>query len=201
MKKLEKTRHKYWNISRETGFFLNMLIKDRQYKKVLEIGTSNGFSGIWMAGALSQTGGRLYTIESHYKERLKMAAENFQKAGLEKFVTLIPGHAPDIIPKTPKLFDLVFLDATKYEHIDYFNALKNRIKKGGIIITDNILSHKKELEGYLKAVKSDKSFFSVILSPGNETKNGILLSYKKSGENPRTYTREITNLKDDSALL
>ena len=174
LKTLEKTRNKFWNVTPEVGQFLNLLIKDRKYRTVLEIGTSNGYSGVWIAQALSETNGKLHTIESHQKERFHLATENFKKSGLQKHIHQIAGHAPEAIPLSPKYIDLAFFDATKYEHVEYFKVLKNRIKKGGMIITDNIHSHKKELKRYLKIVKKDKSFRSFELSLGT----GLLLSYK-----------------------
>jgi caffeoyl-CoA O-methyltransferase len=75
---MEKTRETYWNISREVGEFLSKFIRDNNYKTVLEIGTSTGYSGIWLAKGLCETAGRLYTIESHKKERYQIAQENFK---------------------------------------------------------------------------------------------------------------------------
>ncbi len=171
---LEKTRETYWNITPEVGRFLNLLIKDRQYKNLLEIGTSNGYSGIWLAEAAQENGGHLYTIESHKKERFYLATDNFQKSGLSKNITQVLGHAPEAIPKTPRYFDFAFFDATKNEHLLYFEALEKRIKKGGVIITDNIDSHRQELTPYLDYVKSLKGWFSIEISLGT----GLLLSYK-----------------------
>jgi predicted O-methyltransferase YrrM len=150
---LEQTRSTFWNISKETGLFLNQLIRTNNIKTILEIGTSNGYSGIWLAEALSHTKGHLYTIESHKKLRFPLATENFKKAKLTQHITQILGHAPDVIPKKPKYFDLIFLDATKYEHPDYLKAILPRTRKGSIIITDNAISHKKELKPYFKAAK------------------------------------------------
>jgi predicted O-methyltransferase YrrM len=174
LKELEKTRLKYWNISPETGFFINQIIKDQKYKTVLEIGTSNGYSGIWIAEALSKTKGHLYTIESHKKERALLAQENFKKSKLERTITLIIGHAPEVIPKSPKNFDMAFFDATKYEHLDYFSSIKKRIKKGGIIITDNAISHKKELKPYFENIKNSKEWTTTLLNIGS----GLLISIK-----------------------
>jgi len=195
---LEKTRSTFWNISKETGLFLNQLIRTNNIKTVLEIGTSNGYSGIWLAEALSQnaklaklnrrnasrsttitpktcpTTFHLYTIESHKKLRFHLATENFAKANLTHHITQILGHAPDVIPKKPKHFDLIFLDATKYEHIDYLKAILPRTRKGSIIITDNALSHKKELAPYFKKVRSTKSLKTFLLPLGS----GLLISVK-----------------------
>lgn len=176
LKSLEKISDKYWNISRETGLFLNQIIRDRKYKTALEIGTSTGYSALHLAEALSQNKGRLYTIESNFKDRYQLAKNTFEKAaklGL-KNITLISGHAPEAIPKMPKKLDFAFFDATKNEHLSYFKALSLRIKKGGMIITDNVVSHKKELATYIKHVKAQKNWHSVEIHIGT----GLLVSTK-----------------------
>lgn len=182
---LEKTRHIFWNISTETGIFLNQLIRTNNIKTILEIGTSNGVSGIWMAEALEQNAKasakaktkstnqyHLYTIESHKKLRFGLATENFAKAKLTNRITQILGHAPDVIPTKPKTFDLIFLDATKYEHTDYLKAILSRTKKGSIIITDNAISHEKELAPYLATIKKLPNFETSLLKIGS----GLLVS-------------------------
>ncbi|MDP2642716.1 MAG: class I SAM-dependent methyltransferase [Candidatus Peregrinibacteria bacterium] len=181
LKELALTRETFWNIPEETGKFLNLLIISQKYKTVLEIGTSNGYSGIWLAEALSQVAKpsktkspHLYTIESNLKKRFGLATENFKKSGLSKYITQILGHAPDAIPKTPRKFDLAFFDATKYEHILYWNAMKHRINKGGTIVVDNITSHKDALKNFTKEVQKDKNFTTVILPLGT----GLLIAVK-----------------------
>jgi len=178
LKELEKTREKYWNIDPEVGLLLNQIIQHQNYKSVLEIGTSNGYSGIWLAEGLSKTGGHLYTIESNLKGksgmpgRFYLAKENFKKAGLSTYITQISGHAPGAIPKKPLKFDLAFFDATKFEYPTYLSALAARIKKGGLIIADNINSHKKELAPYTKKIAALKNFKTTHLNIGT----GLLIS-------------------------
>jgi predicted O-methyltransferase YrrM len=155
---LEKTRGQYWNISPDFGTFLNILIKTLNLKKVIEVGTSDGYSGIWMAEALSKTKGRLWTIESHTKERFSLAEINFKKAGLSNYITQWKGHAPEIIPKNPGVFDMVFLDATKTEYSLYFDSLKNHVKKNGLLVADNTVSHRKELLPFIKKISTDKKW-------------------------------------------
>ncbi|PIZ75474.1 hypothetical protein COY05_03880 [Candidatus Peregrinibacteria bacterium CG_4_10_14_0_2_um_filter_38_24] len=181
LNKLALTRETFWNIHEEVGEFLNLLIISQKYKTVLEIGTSNGYSGIWLAEALSQVAKtsktkspHLYTIESNLKKRFPLATENFKKAGLSKYITQILGHAPEVIPKTPHKFNLAFFDATKYEHILYWNAVKHRINKGGTIIVDNITSHKEALKNFTKEVQKDKSFTTITLPLGT----GLLIAVK-----------------------
>lgn len=174
LKSLEKTREIFWNITPEAGQLLNLIIKDRKYKTILEIGTSNGYSGIWIAEALSKTGGHLYTMESNLKERIILAAENFKKSGLSKHITLMGKHAPEEIPDKPKFFDMAFFDATKNEHLSYFLTIQKRIKKGGMIITDNIYTHTEALKPYLEKISANKNWQSTEVNIGT----GLLLSLK-----------------------
>lgn len=170
---LEKTRHLYWNIDRPTAQFLNLLIREFKFKTVLEIGTSNGYSAIWLAEALTHNKGRLYTIESHKQDRYQLALENFKKSGL-KNITAMPGHAPQAIPAQPHTFDMAFLDATKFETVDYFKAIEKRIKRGGLIVADNINTHKKDMLTFIKALKTSKGWTSTILNIGS----GLMISQK-----------------------
>ena len=86
------------------------------------------------------------------RERFFLAEKTFEKSGL-KNITQILGHAPEAIPHSSKKFDLIFLDATKYEHPLYLKALLPRLKKGGMIITDNATSHKSELKEFFAKTK------------------------------------------------
>ena len=174
LKNLEKTSKKFWNISPETGLFLNLFIKDRKYKSIIEIGTSNAYSAIWIAEALKQNSGKLHTIESNKKTRYPLALANIKKSGLSKYINLILGHAPEAIPKTPRFFDMAFFDATKHEHLSYFEVLKSHINKGGCIITDNINSHEKELSEYIKKLNSTQNWSNHKLDIGT----GLLISVK-----------------------
>lgn len=171
---LEKTSLLFWNIPPETGLFLNQIIRTTNTKQILEIGTSNGYSAIWMAEALAQTKGHLYTIESHKKHRHPEAQKNFAKAGksIAQRITLILGHAPEALPPKPTTFDIIFLDATKDEHTDYLKAILPRTRKGSIIITDNAISHKKELKLYLNTLNKTKNLETILLPIGS----GLLIS-------------------------
>jgi predicted O-methyltransferase YrrM len=174
IKNLQKTIDIYWNVGEQTGQFLNLLIKNFNYKKILEIGTSNGYSGIWIAESLSKNNGHLCTIESHKKERFGLATANFKKSKLSKYITQILGHAPEAIPSSPKFFDLILLDATKYEYRDYLKTIIPRTKKNSIIIADNVVSHKKELKEFIKNISTLKNFQSFKLNIGK----GLLVAVR-----------------------
>lgn len=173
LENLEKTRNIFWNIPKNTAEFLQMLIHGLQAKKVLEIGTSNGYSGIFLASALAQHDGLLYTVESHH-ERFFSAQENFKQAGLEKFIKQIYGHAPEILSEITEIFDLVFIDATKMEYKSYFQAFASKIKKYGIIVADNCITHAKDLHNFMEFIKTNADFQSCILP----FDNGLLMSIK-----------------------
>ncbi|MFC1656116.1 O-methyltransferase [Patescibacteria group bacterium] len=153
----------YWIISHETGEFLSNLIRENNMKRALEVGTSVGYSGIWLAEALTHTGGKLYTIESH-NERFKIASENFHRAGLQDYITQLKGHAPDV--EIPDMFDLLFLDATKIEHLSYLTAFLFHMKKGGIIVADNALSHEEEMKNYKDYIFNSDQLESKLIKIG-----------------------------------
>lgn len=179
LEKIEKdiaaSENATWNISRETGIFLNTLVRIKKPKRILEIGTSTGYSGIWLAEPLLTLKGELVTIESH-DERFAIAAEHFKKAGLENVVKQIKGHAPEIFPEIDGNFDMMFFDATKTEHTSYFAACESRLETNGIIVTDNIISHKDELAGYISMVQKKHNFQNSILPIGT----GLMISLKLS---------------------
>ena len=172
---LEKTQKQFWNIPRKTGVLLNMFIKMMNSKNVLEIGTSNGYSGLWLAKALKETGGKLTTIE-FYEKRQSIAIENFQKCGVFDIVRPIEGSACKIIQdfSDDEFFDFVFIDANKREYVEYFNLIKPHLTKKAMIVADNILSHWEKVQTFINAVDEDDDFQYEIL----EVPGGILVAYK-----------------------
>jgi predicted O-methyltransferase YrrM len=125
------------NVPEADGRALHDLILERKYKRVLEIGTSTGRSGIWMAWALSKTGGRLTTIdidEGRYKEALR----NFNEAGVADFVNARLGDAHDIVPRLEGPFDMVFIDADKDWYTNYAKAVLPKIASGGALTAHNV---------------------------------------------------------------
>jgi len=174
---LEETIQEYWNIDRPSANFLNMLIKMKNIKSALEIGTSNGYSSIWIAEALKKTGGRLITLE-YWQKRADLALENFKKTGVDDIITTITGDAIEILAKMKdenKLkFDFIFVDANKAEYIEYFKSFDPLLAKGGIIAADNILSHYKKTKNYVDLLLNNPSYQSQIL----DFDAGIMLSYK-----------------------
>lgn len=175
LKELEKTQKDFWNIPRKTGVLINTFIKMMEVKNALEIGTSNGYSGLWIAKALKQTGGKLTTIE-YYDKRQSVAIENFKKCGVDDIIRPLQGSACDILESfTPEeKFDFVFIDANKREYVKYFELIKPHLTKKALIIADNIISHAEKVQTFIDAIDADDEFqYEIVEVPG-----GILVAYR-----------------------
>ncbi|MFC2076376.1 O-methyltransferase [candidate division KSB1 bacterium] len=167
-------RNRMLNVSREDGIFLKMLAELEQAKNILEIGASNGYSGIWFGLALKNTGGHLTTIDLS-PEKVRMARENFEKAGLSDVITVLEGDAHEIIRKLDGPFDLVFIDAEKSGYLDYLKATLPKTKTGGIIAGHNAIDLASGMRDYLDLAQNHPNLETVIISTGND---GICVSRK-----------------------
>ena len=173
LKRLEKTAKQYTNIAPENGQFLSILIRSIQARTVLEVGTSNGYSTIWLAAALKETGGRLITLEFDRK-RAEEAQAHLQEVGLDSIVEMRVGNALDEIPKCDAIFDLVFLDAEKNEYRRYLELVLPNIRSGGLIVADDTVTMRDEMPDYVEFVFSTPRLHSVDIP----LDDGIILSYK-----------------------
>ncbi len=161
---LEKTQKEFWNISRVTAEFLYNLIVDSNSKSVIEVGTSNGYSGIWLAKALKRTGGRLTTIE-FYDKRLDVAKENFKKCGVADIIDTKKGDAATILEYLPEDFkvDFAFIDANKAQYVKFFRLIEPHLNPGGYIACDNVISHAAKVQTFLDDINSDPNYENVVL--------------------------------------
>ena len=175
MAELEKTQKEFWNVPRQTGVMLNMFIKMMNVKNALEIGTSNGYSGLWLSKALKETGGHLTTIE-FYEKRQSIAIENFKTCGVNDIITAIQGSAIMILENLPEdvKYDFVFIDANKQEYIKYFNLIKPHLTTKCFIAADNILSHEEKVKPFVEAINNDDEFqYEILELPG-----GLLTAFR-----------------------
>jgi len=174
---LEKTQEDFWNISRASANFLNMLIKISGAKNVIEVGTSNGYSGIWLAKALKETSGKLTTIEFHEK-RIVIAQENFKQCSVDDIITIKQGSATVVLEELCAQedfeIDFAFIDANKGEYVKYFDIINPKLKKGGIIAADNITSHPEKVATFVEKIKANSNYQVEIL----DLPAGMLLGYK-----------------------
>src|SRR5512136_1637502 len=130
---------RYWSVPRKDGELLHFLVKAMRARNALEVGTSHGYSAIWMGLALEETGGRLTTIEID-QARHDLARKHVSEAGLSQRITLIKGDAHAEILKLDGPFDFVFLDADKDGQVAYFNTLYPRkLAPGSILAVHNAI--------------------------------------------------------------
>jgi caffeoyl-CoA O-methyltransferase len=177
---LDSQRYKWKdeNIRESDGTVLYDLILKHNYKRALEIGTSTGHSGTWIAWALSKTGGKLITIEID-ESRYKKALENFKKAGLSDYVDARLADAHELVPELTGPFDFVFVDADKEWYTNYLKLLLPKLDVGGCFTAHNVrnLEYMRGIEEFLDYVRSLPNMETTI---DTSSGSGISISYKKS---------------------
>ncbi|ANM30434.1 hypothetical protein ABI59_13910 [Acidobacteria bacterium Mor1] len=134
---MDGERRGMMNVSREDGRLLRLLVESTGARNVIEIGTSNGYSAIWIALGLRSTGGHLTTYEID-AERAQLARDHFTAGGVADLVTLIEGDAHAEVRKLTEPIDLLFLDADKNGYLDYLQTLKPLVRPGGLIVAHNM---------------------------------------------------------------
>jgi caffeoyl-CoA O-methyltransferase len=192
---LESSRGSWYdlNVPEADGQALYSIIIKNGYKNALEIGTSTGYSGIWIAWALSKTGGKLITIEID-QGRHREAVANFREAGVAKYVDARLGDAHELVPALPGPFDFVFCDADKDWYKNYLKSVLPKISAGGCFAAHNVTEgfgrgrgggYRRGFGGgysddYLEFARSITSLETTVLPvPGSA---GLAVSYRKSGK-------------------
>lgn len=148
-------QHGGMNVPAVDGRFLYDLILEKGYRRGLEIGTSNGYSGLWIGLALKQNGGELVTLEIN-----PLAADeargNFSKAGLDDIIVVRTADALEEIPNVSGTFDFVFIDAWKPDYYKYLQLVRERVEKGGAITAHNVTGgSRSQMRDFLQAIEDD----------------------------------------------
>jgi caffeoyl-CoA O-methyltransferase len=128
---------RYANVSTADGRLLRQLTEAVGARRVVELGTSTGESGLWFAMALRKTGGRLYTHDID-PGRIAVARENFKRAGVEDLITIVEGDAHQTAPRNTEPIDVLFIDAEKEGYDAYLKELLPRVRPGGLILAHNM---------------------------------------------------------------
>jgi predicted O-methyltransferase YrrM len=138
-------------IDAEVGVLLRVLATATGARRILEIGTCIGYSGIWLAGALPKDG-MLITMEKD-EQRARIAKENFERAGVADRVSIMIGDAQLKIVKVAGPFDLIFQDGAKPLYNTLLDPLVRLLRPGGLLVTDNVLWDGEVVPGYLKTLQ------------------------------------------------
>ena len=155
------------NITRDTGEFLAVLVKAMHAVRILEIGTSNGYSTLWLASAARAIGGAVTTVE---KAELKagMARANFARSGLAAVISLVTDDAGDVLKRAEDASaDLVFLDSERPEYPGWWPDLRRVLRPGGLLVVDNATSHPEQMAPFIALVGADRTFTTSLVPVGN----------------------------------
>lgn len=142
---------KMLNLQPETAQLVSILAGSSKATRVLEIGTSNGYSTIWLAAAVAPVSGRVTSIDRNPDKHV-LARENLRRAGLLDRVDLLVGEAAEVIRRLQGPFDLVFFDADRTSAPDQLSVLLPKLAPEVLLLADNTLSHPEEIAGYLAAI-------------------------------------------------
>lgn len=154
------------NITRDTGEFLRVLIRATRARRILEVGTSNGYSTLWLADAVEPHGGTIDTLERS-PAKLELAHANFQRAGLAHRIRLHLGDAADFFPPRPAgEFDFIFLDSNRPDYLAWWPQLRRLLAPGGLLVVDNATSHPHEMADFTAAVTADPAFTTALVPVG-----------------------------------
>lgn len=157
---------RYRNIEPDSAYYIAMMIRIQQSKQILEIGTSTGYSTLWMADAAQVSGAKLTTLEID-PSRTAQAQQYAQELGLDHCIEFWVGDAQDFLQQSQQQYDLILLDAERDAYLGYWPYLQQMLNpKGGVLIVDNVISHAAEVKSFIAEVKQDQRFMSSTLSFG-----------------------------------
>lgn len=158
--------HRYRNIEPESGRFLSMLIRAQQSKNILEIGTSTGYSTLWLAEAARQTQAMITTLEVD-AERVIQAKQYATEIDLADLINFKVIDAQVYLEAEKEIFDFILLDAERDAYVSYWPHLSRLLKaKGGLLVVDNVISHAAEVEEFIALIQQDPRFIMSIVPIG-----------------------------------
>ncbi len=163
-------------VGHDTGVFLNSLARSSGSKRILELGTSYGYSTIFLAEAARNNGGHVLSLEIH-KEKAVYARQKIREAGLADFVEIGIGDALEILQNIQGDFDFVLLDIWKRFYLPCFELFYPKLRKGAWVIADNMLhppDFKPEAMAYRKRIRETNAFDSVCLPIGSGIETSLL---------------------------
>jgi len=155
------------NITRDTGEFLLLLARAVEARRILEIGTSNGYSTLWLGEAVRPLSGVVVTVEQSLT-KIEMARQNFARAHLTTSIQIQHAEASDVLrAQADQSFGMIFLDAERRQYIGWWSDLQRVLALGGLLVVDNAVSHASELAEFFALVKRTPNYLTALIPVGN----------------------------------
>ncbi len=152
-----------WSVPRQTGEYLYNYVLTHKPKVILELGTSSGYSAIWMAAAAQSYGGHVYTVEVA-EPKITLAQSYIDRVGLQDSITIIPGMVGDVLATWEKPIDLLFLDADKMNYLGYIQAIEPMFAEGATLIADNVLDFAHLMQDFLSYIETSDRYQSEVVT-------------------------------------
>lgn len=171
---VQDRRKKMLNLDPETAQLLSMFVRGSRRKRILEIGTSDGYSTIWLAWSVQAVGGHVTSIDRE-ADKHALADANLRRAGLRDTVDLIGGDATEIVASLSGPFDSVFFDADRYSAPAQLALLLPKLTADVFLFADNVLSHPAEIAGYITALEALSDFDRLVVPVGK----GLSVAYRQ----------------------
>jgi predicted O-methyltransferase YrrM len=151
----------------ETGELLAIFVQGMKAQRVLEVGTSNGYSTLWLADAVRAVGGHVVTVEAS-AAKAQLARHNLERAGLSHWVRQEVMEAGEFLrQQRPSQFDLLFLDADRERYVAWWPSIRSVLAPRGLLVVDNAVSHAAEVDGLIAQVRAAPGWRSVVVPIGN----------------------------------
>jgi predicted O-methyltransferase YrrM len=166
--------YKQLNITKDTGEFLTILVKASNAETILEVGTSNGYSTLWLAAAIPDRG-KVITLEIQ-QHKIDQAKINFDRSGLGRKIEVVKSDASEYFELSDNKFDFIFLDAERTEYIKFSKEIISSLRIGGLLVCDNAISHKEEMIEFIEFIKGSNQFTTSLVPVGK----GEFVAYKNT---------------------
>jgi predicted O-methyltransferase YrrM len=167
------------NLEPETAALLALIVRATDARRVLELGTSNGYSTLWLADAVRATGGHLVSVELDH-ERSAQATRNLARGGLAKFADVLVQDAGDALRQSRDAhWDVVFLDAERPAYVSYWPDLIRALRPGGLLAVDNVTSHADEVADFRSLISAEPTMTEAVAPTGA----GLLLAVRAPDRN------------------
>ena len=154
------------NITRDTGELLVVLVILRRARRILEIGTSNGYSSLWLAHAARLVDGALTTVERS-GSKIELAAANFARSGLGDRITQLAEDAERVLERADdRSYDVIFLDSDRSDYPRWWPDVRRILSAGGLLIVDNAISHASEVAPFISLVSADADVATSLVPVG-----------------------------------